>query len=285
MNIEILADKRSNRFFAFLTYKTAEMVDEVQKNRPHSLHGQELKTKRVYPREKSFEAGALSQGTQVFVHGLKENISEQDLAEYFGRYGVIVRVDIPNNKATGKRLNYGFVTFDDYDTVDKIILTGEHHLKSARLLVKKVNPDTRPALQKGPPAPPPSKPILPSASSSLSSPPDIEFISHGYGESNQMLTNHNGWETGPGAEPVVSSSTNHGPSPSPYQSHHPSYGMASRPSYSVQSLRGSTGAPVNPTPMRSPFSRSGRLAALPYPPRGEYSPRPRGRGIANGFRQ
>ena len=51
MNIEILADKRSNRFFAFLTYKTAEMVDEVQKNRPHSLHGQELKTKRVYPRE------------------------------------------------------------------------------------------------------------------------------------------------------------------------------------------------------------------------------------------
>lgn len=71
--------------------------------------------------QKSFEAGALSQGTQVFVHGLKENISEQDLAEYFGRYGVIVRVDIPNNKATGKRLNYGFVTFDDYDTVDKII--------------------------------------------------------------------------------------------------------------------------------------------------------------------
>lgn len=145
-----MVDQKSDRYFAFLTYETEGMVDVAQKNRPHTLHNQELKTRRVVPRQviykltilamsvsvsammndglffvfsiqQAFADGALSDAIQIFVHGVQDQMTEQDVGEYFSRYGEVARVDIPNDKTTGRRLNYAFVTFKDHDVVDKIV--------------------------------------------------------------------------------------------------------------------------------------------------------------------
>ena len=58
---------------------------------------------------------------KLFIGGLRENVTEDDLKSYFSQYGSILEVVIMKEKDTSKSRGFGFVTFDDYDPIDKII--------------------------------------------------------------------------------------------------------------------------------------------------------------------
>lgn len=58
---------------------------------------------------------------KLFIGGLRDNITEDDLKRYFGNYGSIVEAVVMKEKESSKSRGFGFVTFDDYDPVDKII--------------------------------------------------------------------------------------------------------------------------------------------------------------------
>jgi heterogeneous nuclear ribonucleoprotein A1/A3 len=58
---------------------------------------------------------------KLFIGGLRDNITEDDLKKYFGAYGTVVETVIMKDKESSKSRGFGFVTFDDYDPVDKII--------------------------------------------------------------------------------------------------------------------------------------------------------------------
>jgi len=57
----------------------------------------------------------------VFVGGIKEDIDEDDLKEYFIQFGKVESADIITDKDTKKKRGFAFVAFDDYDPVDKIV--------------------------------------------------------------------------------------------------------------------------------------------------------------------
>jgi len=48
-------------------------------------------------------------------------MTEDHLREYFSQFGSVASVDITKDRNTGQRRGFGFVTFDDYDPVDKVI--------------------------------------------------------------------------------------------------------------------------------------------------------------------
>ncbi|XP_049623278.1 heterogeneous nuclear ribonucleoprotein A1-like [Suncus etruscus] len=117
--------KRS-RGFGFVTYATVEEVDAVMNARPHKVDGRFVEPKRAISREDSQRPGAHLTVRKIFVGGIKEDTEEKHLREYFERFGNIEMVDIITDQESGKSRGFAFVTFDDHDSVDKIVIQKYH---------------------------------------------------------------------------------------------------------------------------------------------------------------
>ena len=128
--------KRS-RGFGFVTYDSVDALNEAQANRPHVIDNKEVESKRATPREEAGKPEARMSIKKVFVGGLKEEVEEDNLRDYFSNYGNVITVDVIMNKETGRKRGFAFVTFDDYDPVDKICLEKEHHISGKRCDVRK----------------------------------------------------------------------------------------------------------------------------------------------------
>jgi RNA recognition motif-containing protein len=138
----VMKDSQSGRSrgFGFVTYSDSFMVDELMKNRPHVIDGRQVEPKRATPREDSGKAEVQMTVKKLFIGGLKDNITEEDLKAYFGQYGSIEEAVVMREKETSKSRGFGFVTFDDYDPVDKVILEKHHTINGVNVHAQKALP-------------------------------------------------------------------------------------------------------------------------------------------------
>lgn len=135
-------DKERSRGFGFVEYASLEEVDKCQAARPHKIDGKTVETKRATPRDEAAGPG-LAHGQSVmklFVGGIKEEIEEDDMKEFFSQFGTITDIVRMKDKDTGKKRGFGFVEFNDYDPVDKLVLTVPHSIKGFKIDVKKALP-------------------------------------------------------------------------------------------------------------------------------------------------
>ncbi|XP_062389843.1 heterogeneous nuclear ribonucleoprotein A3 isoform X1 [Sardina pilchardus] len=133
------ANKRS-RGFGFVTYSCVSEVDAAMGARPHKVDGRVVEPKRAVSREDSSKPGAHLTVKKIFVGGIKEDTEEYHLREYFERYGKIESIDVMEDRPTGKKRGFCFVTFDDHDTVDKIVAQKYHTINSHNCEVRKALP-------------------------------------------------------------------------------------------------------------------------------------------------
>ena len=112
-------------------------IVDVKEEKDH-VDGKVVETKRAVPRHKVNKANEVVGDwvKEIFVGGLG-NLEEKDLEKYFTQFGTITSVDVLIDKRTRKRRGFGFVVFDDYDAVDKIVLQDEHNVKGIRIEVRK----------------------------------------------------------------------------------------------------------------------------------------------------
>lgn len=68
----------------------------------------------------SSKPGTQATVCKAFVGGIKDGLEEADLREYFSKFGNLTSVDIITEKGTSKKRGFAFVTFEDYDVVDKL---------------------------------------------------------------------------------------------------------------------------------------------------------------------
>merc|ERR1719319_2070826 len=120
-------DTKRSRGFGFVTYAEIEQVDACQTARPHTIDGTKVETKRATPRDDS-GPGSGQTVCKIFLGGLKDGVSDDDLREYFGEFGAVIQVEQMTDKATGRKRGFGFIEFDDYDPVDKLMIKWNNHM-------------------------------------------------------------------------------------------------------------------------------------------------------------
>ncbi|CAF4838344.1 unnamed protein product, partial [Rotaria magnacalcarata] len=137
----IMRDREGrSRGFGFVTYASSTMVDSLMAARPHVLDSREIEPKRAVPREESGKPESSLSAKKLFVGGIRaDTIDEKDLNEYFSKYGHIIEAVIMKTNE-GKLRGFGFVEFDDYDPVDKIVLEKHHVIKGNPVNVEKALP-------------------------------------------------------------------------------------------------------------------------------------------------
>ncbi|XP_077185197.1 heterogeneous nuclear ribonucleoprotein A1 isoform X6 [Paroedura picta] len=128
--------KRS-RGFGFVTYSTVEEVDAAMNARPHKVDGRVVEPKRAVSREDSQRPGAHLTVKKIFVGGIKEDTEEHHLRDYFEQYGKIEVIEILTDRGSGKKRGFAFVTFDDHDSVDKIVIQKYHTVNGHNCEVRK----------------------------------------------------------------------------------------------------------------------------------------------------
>ena len=91
------------------------------KNRPHVIDNKKLDVKRSTPRKDAVKMESSANVNKLFVGGLDESVLEEDLREYFGQFGNITEVVLKAPKEGVRVRAFAFITYDDYDPVDKVI--------------------------------------------------------------------------------------------------------------------------------------------------------------------
>ncbi|CAF1302068.1 unnamed protein product [Rotaria magnacalcarata] len=128
-----------SRGFGFVTYEDTSSVEDFMRSRPHTIDNRQIDPKRAMPREEQNSSEAHLTVKKLFVAGLREGINEENLRQHFSRFGNIVEVLVMKDR-DGKPRGFAFVTYDDYDAVDKAVLEKPHIINGRNLDVKKAVP-------------------------------------------------------------------------------------------------------------------------------------------------
>jgi len=130
-------DSGRSRGFGFVVFEKSESVDKCQADRPHELDKKTVDLKRATPKTDSKNPESQVSVKKLYIGKLNDEISDDDLKEYFGQFGEIRSVDQLKWNETGKKRGFGFIEFNDTDPVDKIVLLGNHSVNDIKLEVKK----------------------------------------------------------------------------------------------------------------------------------------------------
>jgi len=133
---------KQSRGFGFVTYEDPTSVAKVLKARPHTLDGKQIDPKPCTPqsiqRQKKMNAHNFSKAHKIFVGGISMEATEDDLREYFERYGVVLEVVfvVDKNDSSRRHKGFGFVTFEDESSVEQAIAKHFHFIKDKRCEAK-----------------------------------------------------------------------------------------------------------------------------------------------------
>lgn len=129
--------KRS-RGFGFVTYKTGEAVDKCLENGPHVLDSKTVDPKVAFPRKA--QPKMVTKTKKIFVGGLSAQTTVEDVKKYFSSYGPIEDAMLMFDKTTNRHRGFGFVTFEDEDTVEKVCEIHFHEINKKMVECKKAQP-------------------------------------------------------------------------------------------------------------------------------------------------
>lgn len=71
---------------------------------------------------------------KLFVGGLTRNTTENELREYFGKFGEIESVSIKMDPYTGVSRGFAFMVFQNAKSIDKLLTAGDHFINKRKVI-------------------------------------------------------------------------------------------------------------------------------------------------------
>ncbi|PHU15013.1 hypothetical protein BC332_16218 [Capsicum chinense] len=79
--------------------------------------------------------------TEIFIGGLPQSLTEDDLKKYFSSFGDVMGHRIMLDRKTGRSQGFGFVTFDNEEAVEKVLANGcMHELGGKQVKIERAEP-------------------------------------------------------------------------------------------------------------------------------------------------
>lgn len=132
-----------NRGFGFIHFVHKSSVDAVLEEENHVLDN-----KKIGPSRKQKSKFKRESVLKVYIGGrqtpLDDSLTENDLRKYFENFGTITEIILPVDKSTNKRRDFGFVKFDDDQSVLAAVASnnrnGQQHISGKYYDIKKSEP-------------------------------------------------------------------------------------------------------------------------------------------------
>ncbi|KAG8658392.1 hypothetical protein MANES_03G143000v8 [Manihot esculenta] len=109
------------RGFGFITYADPSVVDKVIED-THIINGKQVEIKRTIPKgsgqSKDFKT------KKIFVGGIPSSVTEDEFKNFFSKYGKVVEHQIIRDHETNRSRGFGFIIFDNEETVDQMLSKG-----------------------------------------------------------------------------------------------------------------------------------------------------------------
>ncbi|XP_071514077.1 RNA-binding protein squid-like isoform X2 [Panulirus ornatus] len=129
INVKTDPNTGRSRGFAFIVFSVPETIDKIINAGDHVING-----KKVDPKKAKARHG------KIFVGGLKPDLSDDDIKNYFGQYGNIIEVEMPFDKQKNQRKGFCFITFEHETVVTDLLKTPKQSIKGHEVDVKKATP-------------------------------------------------------------------------------------------------------------------------------------------------
>ncbi|KAJ9153970.1 hypothetical protein P3X46_027352 [Hevea brasiliensis] len=126
------------RGFGFITYADPSVVDKVIED-THIINGKQVEIKRTIPKgsgqSKDFKT------KKIFVGGIPSSVTEDELKNFFSKYGKVVEHQIIRDHETNRSRGFGFIIFDSEEIVDEMLSEGNMiDVAGTQVEIKKAEP-------------------------------------------------------------------------------------------------------------------------------------------------
>merc|ERR1712066_284740 len=136
---KIMSSKSSNenRGFAFIIFEDEESYQDALNN-PKYIHGRRIECKEALNKKRAKKKVDDEKYKKIFVGGLSRETSEEDLNDYFSKFGEVYKAYLIYDKFTNVSRCFGFVEYKESEIADKVIETKNHKINGKVVELKKI---------------------------------------------------------------------------------------------------------------------------------------------------